>query len=286
MAFTRATKHEAKLRMALIGPAGSGKTYTALSIASHLGDPVALLDTEHGSASKYADLFDFDTDELTDHHPERFISAIKEAEKGGYDVLVIDSLSHAWMGRGGALEIVDNASKGGGNNFAAWRNVTPLHNRLIDAMLGARLHILVTLRSKVEYVQERDERGRTSIRKVGMRPIQRDGIEFEFDVAADLDQDNTLIIGKTRCPLLRGRTYPQAGEDVALILKDWLKGVALPTMNEVYAFGLEHGLAPDDVKQLLHDVGFKGFKPAYVPLMRQAIIDAMAQRVGEEEPRV
>ena len=100
-------------------------------------------------------------------HPQRYIAAIGEAAAAGYDVLIIDSLSHAWMGKDGALELVDKAAKRNpaGNAFAAWRDVTPLHNQLVDALLAAPLHLIVTLRSKMEYVQEKDERGKTVIRK-------------------------------------------------------------------------------------------------------------------------
>jgi hypothetical protein len=84
-----------------LGISGGGKTYSALSIASHLGKSIAHIDTEHGSASKYADLFTFDTCELTSFHPQNYIDAINAAS-GSYDVLIIDSLSHAWMGKDGA----------------------------------------------------------------------------------------------------------------------------------------------------------------------------------------
>src|SRR5690242_19965331 len=109
--------------MALVGPSGSGKTYTALKIATNLvpSGKVALIDTERGSASKYAKLFKFDVLELRNYHPEAYIKAIKAAADNGYDVLIIDSLSHAWNGDGGVLSIVDK--KGG--RFDAWKDVTP-----------------------------------------------------------------------------------------------------------------------------------------------------------------
>lgn len=286
MAFTRATKHEAKLRMALIGPPGSGKTYTALAIAAHFGR-VALIDTEHGSASKYGDIFNFDSDEPEDYHPERYVNMIREAERAGYDALVIDSLSHAWMGRGGALSLVDAAAKRkGGNSFAAWGEVTPLQNKLIDAILASRLHIIATVRSKIEHVQEKDPRtNATIIKKLGLQPQQREGLEYEFDIVATLD-NNMLSIDKSRCPELQNQTFYQAGEEVATILKGWLKGAPLPTMQDVYAFGADNGLAPDDVKQILQDGGYTGFLPSYFAGMKQAIIDALAREAQEEEPTV
>jgi len=225
MTFTKAVKEQNKLRMALIGPSGSGKTYSALSIATHMGGRIALIDTERGSASKYADLFDFDVLELSSFSPNAYIAAIDEASKAGYTVLIIDSLSHAWAGKDGVLEFVDKKAKAtnSGNTFAAWRDATPLHNSLIDAMLGADLHIIATMRSKMEHVQDKDDRtGKTVIRKVGMQPIQRDGLEYEFDVVGDLNQENDLIISKTRCPAIGGVIFSKPGKDIATELMTWL----------------------------------------------------------------
>jgi len=225
ISFKKATKTAARLRMALIGTAGSGKTYSALSIATHLapGGRIAVIDTEHGSASKYADLFNFDALDLESFSPKVYIEAIQAAEREGYDVVIIDSLSHAWMGRDGALEQVDRiAKRQGGNSFGAWRDVTPQHNALVEAMLACRAHLITTLRAKTEYSQERDERGKTVVRKVGVGAIQRDGIEFEFDVAAEMNVDNEAVITKTRCPALAGKVFPQPGRDLAHTLRAWL----------------------------------------------------------------
>ena len=229
MTFQKATKKQAKLRLALIGPAGSGKTYSALTLATHLvpNGRIAVIDSERGSASKYADRFNFDVEELMTFHPQRYIQAINDAQTAGYDdVLIIDSLSHAWIGKDGALELVDRAAKRNtnGNSFAAWREVTPLHNALVDAMLAARLHIIVTLRSKMEHVMDKDEKGKPIVRKVGMQPIQRDGLEYEFDVVGDLDQDNTLVVSKTRCSDLSGADIPKPGKELAATLATWLDG--------------------------------------------------------------
>lgn len=234
MAFVKATKHQSKLRLALAGTSGSGKTYTALSIAQHLAQPVAVIDTERGSASKYADLFSFDVLELESFHPQKYIDAIREAEKAGYGVLIIDSLSHAWMGKEGALELVDNAARRSqsGNSFTAWRDVTPLHNALVDAMITSKLHLIVTMRSKQAYSQEKDDKGKTVIRKVGLEPVQRDGMEYEFDVFANLDQDNTMIVSKTRCPALAGQMYQKAGKAVADALNAWLQGAPAPEKQQ------------------------------------------------------
>ena len=130
--FKKASKSQSRLRLGLVGVSGSGKTFSALAIgsalAAHYDGRVALIDTEHGSASKYADRFSFDVLELVDFNPKNYIDAIKAASDY-YDVLIIDSLSHAWSGSGGVLEMVDNAAKRSqsNNSFTAWRDVTPLH---------------------------------------------------------------------------------------------------------------------------------------------------------------
>jgi hypothetical protein len=210
MAFTRATKRSARLRMALDGPSGSGKTYTGLTFAFALAGAkgrVAVIDTERGSASKYADVFPaFDTLELSTFSPQLYTQAIAEAEAAGYDVLLIDSLSHAWEGEGGALDMVDRAaSRNQGNSFTAWKDVTPVHRKMVDAILQSKCHIITTMRSKMEYILEEQTRnGRTVqvTRKVGMAPIQRAGMEYEFDVVCDLDIHHKLIVSKTRCPAI------------------------------------------------------------------------------------
>lgn len=219
--FQKATKTQARLRMALYGPSGSGKTYSALAIGTSLGK-VALIDTERGSASKYANLFEFDVLELADHHPNNYIAAIQAASEYGYEVLIIDSLSHAWKK---VLQLVDdiNRRSKSNNQFIAWRDVTPLQNQFIDAILTAPLHVIATMRSKTEYVMEKDERdGKIKPRKVGLAPIQRDDVEFEFDVVAEMNFENDFIVTKTRCPELNGACVRQPGADVGAVLKAWL----------------------------------------------------------------
>lgn len=235
MAFVKAVKHESKIRLALAGPSGSGKTYTALTLATALADgqPIAVIDTERGSASKYSDLFDFDADELDTYHPDKFIAGIKEAEQAGYAVLVIDSLSHAWNGQGGLLEIVESIAKRSksGNTFNAWGEATPIQNRLIDAITRSKMHIICTMRSKQEYVIE-NVNGKNVPRKVGMAPVQRGDMEYEFDIFAELDYENTMIVQKSRCPALSGEVIAKPDARVAEVIKDWLKGAPMPIKPE------------------------------------------------------
>jgi hypothetical protein len=233
--FKKAVKHDAKLRMTINGPAGSGKTYTALLFASELGNKVAVVDTEHGSASKYADLWDFDVLELDSFHPQNYINAIHDAESAGYDVIVLDSLSHAWMGTDGLLDEVDKIAKRNRNpnTFAAWKDATPIQNKLIDTIIGARLHVVATMRTKQEYIIQEDEKGRKVPKMVGMAPVQRDGMEYEFDVVAEMDNENTMRIIKTRCPALSGGVYKKPGADVTGIIKAWLSGAGPAPEKEV-----------------------------------------------------
>ena len=199
--FQKATKTRSRLRMAIDGPSGSGKTFTGLICATALGERIAVIDTERGSASKYADMFDFDVLELETFSPQDYIEGITAAEQAGYDVLLIDSLSHAWEGKGGVLEMHDNATRKSksGNSWTAWRDVTPEHRSLIDAMLQSKCHIIATMRSKMDYIQTADDKGRTTIRKVGMAPVQRQGMEYEFDIVGEMDVDHNFVISKSRC---------------------------------------------------------------------------------------
>jgi hypothetical protein len=255
MQFTKATKHQARLRMALIGPSGSGKTYSALAIASGIGKRVAVIDTERGSASKYAGIFEFDTLELDVFAPQTYVQAIQAADAAGYDVLVIDSLSHAWFGKDGALEQVDKAAKRSNsqNSFTAWREVTPHHNAMIDAILQCRCHVIVTMRAKTEYVMEVNEKGKSVPRKVGLAPVQRDGLEYEFDIVADMNLDNDLIVSKSRCPAMSGQVINKPGKNVADILMAWLTDGApeqpKPTMSleTAMAFKNSHGIEYGDL---------------------------------------
>lgn len=228
MQFKAASRTESRLRMTIDGPAGGGKTFTALRFAHTLaaGRTIAYIDTERGSASKYAGEapdgtpWAFDVMELTTFSPDTYTEAIEAAGRAGYAVLVIDSLSHAWEGKGGALEIKDRV---GGNQYTAWRQVTPMHNRMIDAMLQSPCHIITTMRSRIEYAQELDERGRvTGVRKIGMAPIQRPGLEYEFDLVCDIDWAHILTVSKSRCAPLQDAKREKPGPDFIAPLIEWL----------------------------------------------------------------
>ena len=223
MAFRKAERRQAKLRLGLIGPSGSGKTYGALLIAQGLGGKIALIDTENGSGELYADLLGYDVCQIApEFTPDKYIAAIHEAERAGYDVIIIDSLSHAWSGEGGVLEMVDRL-KGRGNDFAAWRNVTPKHNALVNAMLQSPCHIIATMRAKTAYEMEKDERGKVKPVKIGLAPVQREGMDYEFTVVLEIDQQKHMAEAtKDRTSLFDGDIFkisPETGKK----LKTWLE---------------------------------------------------------------
>ena len=228
--FKKAERKKAKLRLALSGTSGSGKTYGALQIAKGIGGKVAVLDTERGSASLYADMMDFDVVELgPPYEPERFIEVMDAAAKAGYDILIIDSITHEWKGAGGMLEIVDNIARAKfrGNSYAAWNEGDKRHRRFIDAMLHSPLHIIVTMRSKAVYV-EGERNGKKTIEKQGAAPEQRDGIEYEFTAVLDLTVDGNLAVkSKDRTRLFNDPF--RITEETGRKLRDWLEsGADLP----------------------------------------------------------
>lgn len=223
--FRKAQRRQSKLRLALSGPSGSGKTYSGLLIAKGLvgeGGRVALVDTEHGSGELYSHLLEYDVAPLdAPYSPARYIEAIQEAEQAGYAVLVIDSLSQAWSGVGGVLEMHDQAAAAVRNSFAAWREVTPEHNRLVETILASPLHIIGTMRTKTAY-EVQSEGGKNKVVKVGLAPVQRDGVEYEFTTVLDLSvEGHVATASKDRTGLFDG-THFVPGEDTGQQLQRWL----------------------------------------------------------------
>ena len=226
--FRKAERRKAKLRLAITGPAGSGKTYGALTLAQGLGGRIAMIDTENGSGDLYADMCNYDVETLAAPYSiQKYLAAIHEAEESGYDVLIIDSLSHAWAGEGGLLDVHNQLTQStkSGNSYATWRKITPMHNKLIETMLASSCHIIGTMRSKTDYAQMVNDKGRTEIRKVGLAPVQRDGMDYEFTVVFDLGMDHNVSVSKDRTGLFDGQVF-QITKDTGRILNDWLNAGA------------------------------------------------------------
>lgn len=219
--FQKATRKKVKLKLAITGPSGSGKTYSALRLATGLTNNgrIALIDTENESASLYDGRFNFDTYNITrPFDNDKFIVGINEAVKAAYDLLIIDSGSHFWQG---ILEFKSKLDSRGGNSFANWDKAGAKFQDILDAILHSNIHIIVCLRSKMEYILEENVKGKTVPKKVGLAPIMRDGIEFEFTTVFDLAMDHTAQVSKDRTEMFDGKIF-QITEDTGRLFQDWL----------------------------------------------------------------
>lgn len=224
MQIRKAQRSQSKLRIALCGASGSGKTYSALSLATGIGQKIGLIDTENYSADLYADKFDFDVINLDPPFTvESYISAIESFEKAGYDVIIIDSLSHAWAGQGGLLDKQNSIAESSKaqNSWAAWRQITPEHNRLVDKIIRCKAHVIGCMRSKQEYSQEKDSNGKTRVVKLGMAPVMRDGIEYEFTTVFMVEESHHATSSKDRTGLFDGEVF-MIDKSTGERFMDWL----------------------------------------------------------------
>jgi len=236
--FRKAERRKAKLRLAIDGPSGSGKTLSSLLISYGItGDwsKIAVIDTERGSGDLYVGTKIPGTAETVGEYlivtmeppfsPQAYCETIWAAEKENIEVLIIDSLSHAWSGAGGALDMVDKANKASrsGNSFAAWREVTPAHNQLIDSIIGAPFHVIATMRTKTAYEIQENDKGKKVPIKIGMAPEQRSGVEYEFTAVLDLSVEGHIAVSaKDRTQLFDGNPHiPSA--DTGKRLLAWLE---------------------------------------------------------------
>ena len=208
MLLTKATRKKSKLRLNISGPAGSGKTYSALLMAKGLigsWDKIAVIDTENGSASLYSHLGDFNTIDLQPPYtPERYNEAIDACISGGIECIIIDSSSHEWSGTGGCIEINEKLaqSKFKGNTWSAWSQTTPRHDIFVNKVLQAPVHIITCTRSKMETVMTDDKK----VKKLGMKDIQREGWEYELTVSLNIDRDTHMAMAsKDRTNLFEGK---------------------------------------------------------------------------------
>lgn len=229
--FHKAVKSGAKARVAFVGVAGSGKSYTALILARELAGiegKICAIDTEHGSLSKYADQFAFDVDEPSSYSTDDLLDQLTYAEQNGYAVFLTDSLSHYWMGKDGALEFVDSAARRSKDKMEGWKNFRPHERKMVDRFLASPCHIIVTMRTKTDY-EEIIVDGKKKRVKVGLAPVQRDGLEYEFDFVCSMDDENNLLIDKTRCSVYseqRLRTCARPGAEYFKPFIEWLDGPA------------------------------------------------------------
>jgi len=225
MAFKKAVKSQAKLRAALFGPSGAGKTFTALKIATGIinviGGRIALIDSERSSASKYADRFDFDQVDLENKDIDEYVFFIKEAAAAKYPVLIIDSISHAWQQLLESIDKIANA-KYKGNTWSAWSEGTPEQRKLVDAITSFSGHIIVTMRSKTEWTTTTNDRGKSTPVRVGLAPEQGKGIEYEFDILFEISPEHMAHIIKDRTGKFQDKIIDKPGEEFGQQLINWL----------------------------------------------------------------
>ena len=188
-----AQRHQVKLRLGLSGASGFGKTYSALLLAYGITNDwskIAIIDTENGSASLYSHLGGYNVLTLTEpYHPERYIQAIETCELSNIDVIIIDSITHEWNGKGGCLEIHESL----GGKFSDWAKVSPRHQAFIDKILNSSCHIITTVRRKIDYSLEVNSNGKTQVIKHGTKEVTREGFEYELTVNFELINDKHLV---------------------------------------------------------------------------------------------
>ena len=224
--FKKAVRSQAKLKLAITGPSGSGKTFSALRLARGIAPKgkIALIDTENNSASLYSDGFDFDSAPIDPPYTiDKYIKAIKAAEEAGYDVLIVDSLTHAWAGEGGLLQQKEQLDARGGNSYTNWAKMTPLQEKFIAALLHSKIHIIATIRSKQDYVLQENKSGKQAPVKVGMAPVQRDGLEYEFTAVLDVAMNHEAAASKDRTGLFDGKIM-MLSETHGEMLRQWMEG--------------------------------------------------------------
>lgn len=231
--FKKATRQQQKLKIAVTGPSGAGKTKGALQLAKELanGGTVAVIDTENGSASLYADQFEFDTLNLSPPYlSSKYLEAIVAAVDAGFAALVIDTISHQWEGDGGILQRKEDADHRGGNHFANWQPFTKEHNAFKSALLTAPIHIIATMRSKQAYQVEDGQGKKSAPKKMGLQPLQREGMEYEFTVNFDLQMDHKATASKDRTELFDGKLTDLLTGKAGEKLLAWL-ATAAPYQN-------------------------------------------------------
>ncbi len=273
MSFQRAERKNAKLRLALSGTSGSGKTYSALLMAKEFGSRIAVMDSERGSASLYADLVPFDVCELEEKNVQEYIEKIREAGSLGYEVLVIDSYSHSWLG---ALEAVDRMGgwvKGG-------KVISPLVSRLVDTILSYPGHVIATMRSKAEHAIE-TVNGKATMKKLGMATVARDGTDYEFSVMLEMTTEGGVTVSKSRCSAIAGGVYGR--EDIPKIaktLKTWLESGAPLTARESLTQRIRFAKDAADLQALIPEM--KALSAEDVAALKPAFVARKAEFQAEE----
>ncbi len=222
MELKKATRKKVKLRLGLSAVSGGGKTYSALLIAFGLCNDwtkIAVIDTENDSASLYSDLGEYNTISLSaPYTPERYTQAINACENAGMEVIIIDSITHEWDGKGGMLDISNSMA---GNSFTNWAKLTPRHNAFLDSILQSKCHVITTVRRKQDYEMTKDQQGKTQVQKLGLKEVTREGFEYELTVNFELDTRHNAIVSKDRTGLFVGKPEFIPIVETGKLIKEW-----------------------------------------------------------------
>jgi len=219
--FKKAKRKGTHIKLAITGPSGSGKTYSALRLAGGLSNngKIAMIDTENESASLYAGEFEFDVANVEPPYTiDKLVDPTKHVLNGEYDVLIIDSATHFWNG---VLEYKSKLDKRGGNSFANWNEANKHYELMLRAILFSKIHVIVCLRSKMEYILEQNDKGKHIPKKVGMAPVMRDGVEYEFTTVFDVDIAHQAQTTKDRTQLFGDKIF-QITESTGRQIIQWL----------------------------------------------------------------
>lgn len=265
MLLRKATRKKAKIRLGLSAVSGGGKTYSAILIAKGLcGDlsKVAVIDTENGSADLYAHLGEYNVlPLLPPFTPERYIEAVHACAKAGMEVIIIDSISHEWSGKGGCLEIADEETKRSTskNSYTAWAKVTPRHMAFIEAILQSPCHVITTVRRKQEYEMTKDGSGKVKIEKAGLGEVTREGFEYELTINLEIDHRHYANASKDRTGLFMGKPDFIPSEETGMLIAEWCESGVDPLHEVQEAVGkLANCATVEELKE------FKAILPAYV----------------------
>jgi len=224
----KAQRKQTRMKLGIQGPSGSGKTYSSLLMAHGLIEDwskIAVIDTENHSSELYSHLGQYNVLPLKEpFSPERYIEAIETCENAGMEVIIIDSISHEWDGKGGILEV---HSKMTGNSFTNWHKVTPRHNNFIQKILQSPSHIIATIRSKQDFVLS-EKNGKQVPEKVGLKGVQRDGVDYELTIVFEMDIKHNTVASKDRTNLFADKPQFMISEETGKKIKQWCnKGVGL-----------------------------------------------------------
>lgn len=249
----KATRKKAKIRLGLSAVSGGGKTYSSLLIAKGLAggnmEKIALIDTENGSGDLYANLGDYNVITLeAPYTPERYIECLKACENAGMEVVIIDSITHEWDGKGGILEISNSMA---GNSYTNWAKLTPRHQAFIDSILQSKCHIITTVRRKQDYEMTTNSAGKLVPQKVGLKEVTREGFEYELTVNIELDTMHNATSSKDRTGLFAGKPEFKPSEETGRLLLEWCEdGITEPTLEEKLILAIKEVEIAEDKKNL------------------------------------